>query len=109
MAKTQTLEQRRSVLGVVKGHPIRALLRPVVSGHSIERRDPAARQALMRRVYGEFLEMPGLRLSIQQAARLFNLPPNVCARLLAELIEGGFLRVTVDGQYALLNRGRQLS
>jgi hypothetical protein len=36
----------------------------------VERRNTAARQALVSRVYGEFIEMPGLSLTLTQAARL---------------------------------------
>ena len=39
-----------------------------------------------RRVCAEFLEMPGMRLSLPQAARLFALPPARCGRILEALV-----------------------
>ena len=51
-----------------------------------ERRDGAARQAVLRRVYGEFQEMPCLRLTGPQARRLFGLRTDVCQRVLASLV-----------------------
>lgn len=43
------------------------------------------------RLRAEYLEMPGLRLTLAQAARLFNLPPDVCTATLEALVEVGFL------------------
>ena len=37
-----------------------------------ERRDIAQREALVQRLIAEFDEMPGLRLSLAQASRLFG-------------------------------------
>lgn len=39
-----------------------------------------------RRVCAEFLEMPGMRLSLPQAARLFALQPARCGRILEALV-----------------------
>jgi hypothetical protein len=43
------------------------------------------------RARAEYLEMPGMRLTLAQAARLFNLPPDVCAATLDALVGTGFL------------------
>lgn len=43
------------------------------------------------RARAEYLEMPGLQLTAAQAARLFNLAPDVCAALLDGLVGAGFL------------------
>jgi hypothetical protein len=51
------------------------------------------------RVRSEYLEMPGLRLTTDQAGRLLGLDPAVCARLLAHLVSSGFLRIGRDGHY----------
>lgn len=104
MAKNQKIEDRRPDLSDVKGKPARAQLRPSSSGHPVERRDLSSRRALVRRVRSEFLEMPGLTLSITQAARLFSLPSNACARVFGELIDDDLLRATTDGRYALARR-----
>ena len=52
-----------------------------------ERRDQTARYALVRRVYGEFHEMPCMRLTGDQARLLFGLRPDVSERILAGLVQ----------------------
>ena len=54
-------------------------------------------QDLVRRVRGEFLEMPGLRLTMQQARRLWRLDETVCDAVLATLVDAHFLARTSDG------------
>lgn len=56
---------------------------------------------LLEIVRGEFLEMPGLRLTRQQARRLWALDPDTCDALLATLEGSGFLRRTREGKYML--------
>jgi hypothetical protein len=68
-----------------------------------DRRDVPARKALLRRVRGEFEEVPGLALTLAQAGRLFHLPPDTCSRVFTELVDAGFLRLTPRGTY--VNRG----
>ena len=46
---------------------------------------------LCTRVRGEFLEMPGLMLTVPQAARLFNLERSQCLRILQSLVDSGEL------------------
>lgn len=48
-------------------------------------------RAIGARIRAEYLEMPGLRLTVSQAARLFNLEPAYCARLLDALVKAGAL------------------
>ena len=43
------------------------------------------------RIRAEYLEMPGLRLTLPQAARLFGLEPASCERTLNALVGGGEL------------------
>jgi DNA-binding IclR family transcriptional regulator len=43
------------------------------------------------RVLGEFREMPGLTLTLAQAARLFDLGPARCERVLGRLVQKGVL------------------
>lgn len=50
-------------------------------------------------VRGQFQEMPGLRLTLPQARRLFGLDDVTSAALLAALVDATFLRVTPDGHY----------
>jgi len=54
--------------------------------------------ALMWRVRGEFLEMPGLRLTESQAQRLWGLDATECRAVLAVLVTEGFL-VVRNGAY----------
>jgi hypothetical protein len=65
-----------------------------------ERRDPASRESLVRRVVSEFREMPCLRLTPAQAERLFGLRADVCRRVLGGLIADGMLRIDEEGRYA---------
>jgi DNA-binding IclR family transcriptional regulator len=45
--------------------------------------------------------MRGFSPTIDQAARLFNLSREECGRVLAGLVQEGFLRCTSDGRYRL--------
>jgi hypothetical protein len=56
---------------------------------------------LLRRIEGEFREMPGLRLTLSQAARLFSLDPLECERVLQALVRAGRLRLSDPG-FALI-------
>jgi hypothetical protein len=53
------------------------------------------------RVRCEFVEMRGFSPTVQQAARLFQINPDECGRLLARLVQEGFLRQTPDGRFRL--------
>jgi hypothetical protein len=46
---------------------------------------------LLERAFGEFVEMPGLRLTLPQAKRLWGLDERTCARLLERLVAFGLL------------------
>jgi hypothetical protein len=46
---------------------------------------------LCTRVCAEFQEMPGLRLTLPQAARLFSIEPHQCERILGALVRSGHL------------------
>ena len=54
---------------------------------------------VLRRVQGEFLEMPGLRLTEAQARRLWGLEDDLCALLLRKLVDLKFLFRTRDGAF----------
>jgi len=49
---------------------------------------------LITRIRAEFLEMPGLELTLPQAARLWNLGMEDCRHILDVLTTAGFLRWT---------------
>jgi hypothetical protein len=44
------------------------------------------------RVRGEFLEMPGLRLTLSEAQRLWGVEPDVCAQVIELLVNRAVLR-----------------
>ena len=55
---------------------------------------------LAERVRGEFREMPGLKLTLAQAGRLWSLDMNTCRTVLLELVEAGFLLEAADGTFS---------
>jgi hypothetical protein len=59
----------------------------------------------VQRIYSEYLEMPGLRLTAQQVQRLCGLDANTCLTALQVLVDSGFLRRTPAGQYVRLSDG----
>ena len=61
---------------------------------------------LCTRIEAEFREMPGLTLTLPQAARLFSLDPDRCERILDALVHTGLLRT--DGRsFARADVGRR--
>jgi hypothetical protein len=58
-----------------------------------------SREDVLRRVQGEFLEMPGLRLTQPQARRLWGLDAAMCDALLSALVDANFLFRTRDGAF----------
>ena len=56
-----------------------------------------------QRVVGEYLQMPGLSLSVPQAQRLLGLDAQECEQLLEELVGSHFLRRTPGGLYVRLS------
>jgi hypothetical protein len=61
--------------------------------------------AVLQRIRGEYLEMPGLHLTLPQAQRLCGVDSAVCQRVFDALVETGFLCVKTDGSYARLSEG----
>ena len=53
---------------------------------------------LVERVRGEFIEMPGLQLTMAQAARLWGLDVAACRHVVDALVESAFLRWTEGGK-----------
>ena len=56
---------------------------------------------LLARIRSEFMEMPGLRLTLIQARRLFALDVVTCAAALTALEAAGFLTRTRDGAFMM--------
>jgi hypothetical protein len=59
-------------------------------------------QTLIRRVRGEYLEMPGLSLTLAQACRLWQMDVRTCETALAVLMAERFLGRTRDGAFVLV-------
>jgi hypothetical protein len=57
---------------------------------------------LVNRVRAEFAEMRGFSPTLIQAARLFDLAPAECRRVLERLVDERVLQQTPDGCYRLL-------
>jgi hypothetical protein len=66
---------------------------------SIERGREDGLTALLRRARSEFIEMPGLRLTSMQAARLWSLDQQTGERILQSLMAAGFLLKSRSGAY----------
>jgi len=56
---------------------------------------------LVHRLRGMFLEVPGTKLSVGQAARLAGIEPSLCRRLLESLSDSHFLKSGRDGTFML--------
>ena len=65
-------------------------------------------RGLQARVFSEYREMPGLKLTLAQAARLFSLDAARCARVLGSLVERGVL-ATNGSTFALPDSGPRRS
>ena len=63
---------------------------------------------VLQRIQGEFLEMPGLRLTEPQARRLWGLDAGSCGALLGALIDAKFLFRTRDGAFMRVERAAPL-
>jgi len=57
------------------------------------------RPDVLARIRGEYREMPGLRLTIAQARRLWGLDTCACESALRELVDAQFLRLAQDGRF----------
>ena len=66
---------------------------------------PYQENELNARVRAEFREMPGLRLTLPQASRLFSINSVTCERILTGLVRAGHL--ATDGRaFVNAERGR---
>jgi hypothetical protein len=61
-------------------------------------------EEVLQRVQGEFLEMPGLRLTEPQARRLWGLDSVSCEALLDALVDAKFLFRTREGAFMRFDR-----
>jgi len=61
-------------------------------------------EEMLRRVQGEYLEMPGLRLTEPQARRLWGLDAASCDALLGALVDAKFLFRTRNGAFMRIDQ-----
>ena len=62
--------------------------------------------ALLARAYDEYVEMPGLQLTLAQASRLWHLKPAMSALVLDRLVEASLLRRSGD-RYVRADSGKR--
>jgi len=56
--------------------------------------------AVLRRVRSEFRELPGMRLTLEQAMRLWDLDRPTCCSVLESLVASHFLQHDRNGRFA---------
>ena len=56
-------------------------------------------EQLMARIRAEFLEMPGLHLTLAQARRLWHVDESACRAALDELVQAKFLTRHANGAF----------
>ncbi|MBI2828932.1 MAG: hypothetical protein HYX77_06660 [Acidobacteria bacterium] len=61
-----------------------------------------ANDAVTERIRAEYLEMPGMSLTIEQVQRLCGVERAACAMVLDSLVASGFLYMKAGGTYARL-------
>ena len=59
---------------------------------------------LVERIRSEFIEMPGLRLTPAQAARLWGMDDASCHHVISALVHAAFLRWTPSGMVVRSDR-----
>ena len=66
---------------------------------------PECNESVRRRIQAEYLEMPGLKLTSRQAARLWQMDAATSTNLLDSMVDAGVLRRARDGAYVLVSAG----
>ena len=61
--------------------------------------------ALLRRVRGEYREMPGMRLTIEQAMRLWDIDRQTCAVAFDSLVASHYLEIDGSGRFRKTHSG----
>ena len=62
-------------------------------------------QRILERIRGEYLEMPGLKLTATQMQRLCGIDESTCTLILDSLVKTHFLCLKPDGTYMRLTEG----
>ncbi len=66
-------------------------------------RERVVDDVVRRRTEAEYLGMPGLKLTAQQASRMWHLDTAASATLLDSMVDAGVLYRAKDGGYVLLS------
>jgi len=88
--------RRRNGISVAVLRPGRCFTDNPAGEHMAAQQQPLD---VLQRVQGEYIEMPGLRLTTAQAQRLWGLDRAACDALLAALVDAKFLFRTRDGAF----------
>ena len=75
------------------------MTQPIEARSAVTKDTRSATEDLRRRVQGEFLEMPGLRVTEVQARRLWGLDAGSCSAVLGAWLDARFLFRTRDGAF----------
>ena len=62
-------------------------------------------QRVLERLRAEYLEMPGMKLRIEQVQRLCGIEQTMCKLVLDALVNAGFLCLKSDGTYVRSTEG----
>ena len=62
-------------------------------------------ERLHDRIRAEYLEMPGMRLTLQEVQRLCGIERTMCQMVLDSLVTARFLWASSDGHYARMVEG----
>lgn len=62
-------------------------------------------QRVLERLRAEYLEMPGMKLRIEQIQRLCGIEHTMCKLVLDALVKANFLCIRTDGTYVRLTEG----
>jgi hypothetical protein len=60
---------------------------------------------VLERLRGEYLEMPGMKLTIEQVQRLCGSEQTMCKLVLEALVKANYLCLKSDGTYVRLTEG----
>jgi hypothetical protein len=95
---------REESRGSLKCSKSREFARPAGSGSLVASAVGMSFATLVDRVRFEFMEMPGLELTVAQAGRLWNMGADDCRFVIDSLVDTGFLRWTT--QRTIVRTGR---
>lgn len=62
-------------------------------------------ERLVQRLRAEYIEMPGMKLTIEQVRRLCGIEETICRTVLESLVQTRFLFLRADGTYVRVTEG----